>query len=131
MKEIIIPVPNRPGIVAEVSGALAAVGVNIEEMDAGAANESGVIIITVDRYDDALRALNAAGFSAISEDAIVLKLVNEPGALAKVARRLGDAGIGIRSLRIAKHLGKTSLVTLVTDDQEEVRRILGDIIISL
>lgn len=131
MKEIIIPTPNRPGVVADVSQALADAGVNINEMDAHATEESGVIIITVDRYDEALRALNAAGFDAITEDAIVLKLCNEPGALAKVARRLTDAGINIRSLRIAKHLGDNSLVTLVTDRQDAVRGLLGDIVVSL
>ena len=80
---------------------------------------------------DAIRALSTAGFRAITEDAIVLKLRNEPGALAKVARRLKDADISIRSLRIAKHMGRNSLVTLVTDDQDAVRKLLGDIVISL
>lgn len=131
MKEIIIPVQNRPGVVADVTEALAAAGVNIEEMDAEAAVDNGVIIITVDRYDDALRALNGAGFQAITEDAIVLKLRNEPGALALIARKMKDAEINIRSLRIAQRLGRDSLVTLVTDRQDAARVLLSDVTVSL
>jgi len=131
MKQIVIPVPNRPGVVADVSEALGAAGVNIEEMDAEGAVDNGVIILMVDHYDLALRALQEAGFQAITEDALVLKLHNEPGSLAKVARRLEAAAINIRSLRIAKHLGEFTLVTLVADRQEEARALLQDCLVSL
>lgn len=131
MKQIVIPVPNHPGVVAAVSEALGAAGVNIEEMDAEGAVDNGVIILIVDHYDAALRALQEAGFRAITEDALVLKLRNEPGSLAKVARRLETAAINIRSLRIAKHLGRNTLVTLVTDRQDEARELLRDCLVSL
>jgi len=131
MKQIIIPVRNRPGVVAEVSQTLADAEVNIEEMDAEAAVENGIITITVDHYDRALQALARAGFQAISEDAIVLKLQNEPGALARIARRLQDEQINIRSLRIAQRLGHSSLVTLVTDRQEDARQLLKDVSVSI
>lgn len=131
MKQIVIPVPNRPGVVADVSEALGSAGVNIEEMDAEGAVDNGVIILMVDHYDLALRTLQEAGFQAITEDALVLKLLNEPGSLAKIARRLEIASINIRSLRIAKHLGEHTLVTLVTDRQEEARGILRDCLVSL
>jgi len=132
MKQIIIPVPDRPGVVAEVSEALGAAGVNIEDLDAEGADENGVILLTVDRYDDALRALHEAGYRAITEDALVLRIRNEPGALAKVARRLGEASINIRSLRIAKHLGGgETLVTLVAERPEEARELLRDCLVAL
>ena len=131
MKQIVIPVPNRPGVVADVSEALGLAGVNIEEMDAEGAVNNGVIILVVDQYDIALRALQEAGFQAITEDALVLKLHNEPGSLAKIARRLEVASINIRSLRIAKHLGGYTLVTLVTDRQDEARALLQDCLVSL
>lgn len=131
MKQIVIPVPDRPGVVADVSESLATAGVNIEDMDAEGAADKGVIILTVDRYDAALRALQESGFRAITEDAIVLRLANESGALAKVARRLGEASINIRSLRIAKHHGSETLVTLVTNHQAEARDLLRDCVVTL
>ncbi len=131
MREIIIPVRNRPGAVAEVTATLANAEINIEDMDAEAVHDEGVIIITVDRYDAALQELSRAGFEAITEDAIVLKLRNEPGALAQIAKRLQDAEINIRSLRIAQCIGPNSLVTLVADDQAGARELLSEFAVSL
>lgn len=131
MKQIIILAPNRPGVVADLSEALGEAGVNIEQLDAEGAVENGTILLMVDHYDKALRALQEAGFRAVTEDALVLKLHDEPGALAKVARRLGDAQINIRSLRIAHHLGDSVLVTLVTDREGEARELLHDCLVSL
>ncbi|MDF1737872.1 MAG: ACT domain-containing protein [Verrucomicrobiales bacterium] len=131
MREIIIPVKNRPGALAEVTQALADAEVNIEEIDAESIEKKGVIIITVDRYDTALQVLNRAGFQAITEDAIVLKLANEPGALAQIARRLQEAQINIHSLRIAQRVGPRSLVTLVTDNQARAGELLAEFRISL
>ncbi|MCY4544720.1 MAG: hypothetical protein OXD39_05720, partial [Gemmatimonadetes bacterium] len=50
---------------------------------------------------------------------------NRPGSLAEVARRLADARIGIRSLRIVERAGERSLVTLITDDPGAARRVLA------
>jgi hypothetical protein len=131
MKQIIIPVPDRPGVVADLSEILGGAGVNIEDLDAGGVDENGVIILTVDRYDDAVRALHEAGYRAITEDALVLRIRNEPGSLAKIARRLAEASINIRSLRIAKHLGEETLVTLVAERPEEARELLRDCLVAL
>lgn len=129
MKEIIIPVKNAPGTLAAVSEALAATQVNIESIEATAFEENGVIVLRVDRYDMALRALRDAGFRAVTEDALVLRLENRPGSLAQVARRLTNAQIGIRSLQILERGGRESLVTLVADDTEAARKILADVLV--
>ena len=125
MREIIIPVANPPGTLAAVAQTLAAANVNIETIEATVLGENGVIVLRVDRYDAALRALSDAGYRAVSEDALVLDLENRPGSLAAVAKRLRDAGVGIRSLRIVDRTDQRSLVTLVADDPAAARRILA------
>ncbi len=125
MREIIIPVENPPGTLADISETLALANVNIETIEAKVLGESGVIVLSVDRYDTALRALSDAGYRAVTEDALVLDLENRPGALAAVAKRLRDAEIGIRSLRIVEQSGPRSLVTLVADDPTAARRVLA------
>lgn len=125
MREIIIPVANPPGTLADVTQTLAAANVNIETIEATVLGENGVIVLRVDRYDDALRTLSDAGYRAVSEDALVLDLENRPGSLAAVAKRLRDANIGIRSLRIVDRSDRRSLVTLVADDPAAARRMLA------
>ncbi len=130
MKQIIIPVRNAPGTLAAVTELLASASVNIDSIEAEAFDESGVIILRVDRYDVALRALRDGGYRAVTEDALVLHLENRPGALARVARRLTEANIGIRSLQILERYDQMSLVTLVADEQETARELLADVLVQ-
>ncbi len=130
MKEIIIPVKNAPGTLAAVSETLACARVNIEFIEARVLGERGIIVLRVDRYDAALRTLSDAGYRAVTEDALVLDLENRPGSLAEVARRLADARIGIRSLRIVERAGERSLVTLIADDPDAARRVLSDEVVT-
>ncbi len=125
MKEIIIPVSNAPGTLAAVSETLADARVNIDFIEARVLGERGIIVLRVDRYDAALRTLSDAGYRAVTEDALVLDLENRPGSLAEVARRLADARIGVRSLRIVERAGERSLVTLIADDPDAARRVLA------
>ena len=130
MKQITIVVDDHPGVVADLSEALARRGINIESIDAQGASPHGVIHLTVDRYDDALVALRDAGFQAISEDALVIRLRDEPGALARVAARFRDAQLNIRSIRILRRDREFVLVTLVTSDNQQAREQLEDVLVG-
>ena len=102
MKEIFIVSDNRPNMVAEITEALAEAGVNIEFLSAEIIGGSRVAILTVDHYDEALRALAKTPYQAISEDAILIQLDDKPGELARITRRFADAGIELRSIRIIR-----------------------------
>jgi len=126
MKEIVIVTKNRAGLVADISEALATRGINIETLDAEEVQDLAVVELTVDRYDVALQALRDAGFEAITEDAIVVRLPDEPGALAKVARRFKEANIDLRSVRILGRQQGSALVALATERTDEARALVKD-----
>jgi len=128
MKEITVIVDNRAGMLADISTALAAQSVNIESIDGEAAESRGIIRLTVDNYDIALQALRDGGFQAVSEDALLIRLKDEPGALAKAASRFKDAHINIRSLRIVRRERGYALVTLVTEDNDAARELVADVL---
>lgn len=128
MKEITVVVDNRAGMLADLSEALAGRNVNIESIDGEAAESRGIIRLTVDKYDEALSALRDGGFQAISEDALLIRLKDESGALARAAARFKDADINIRSLRILRREGGYALVTLVTENNDAARELVGDVL---
>ena len=66
MNRIVIMAKNDVGVIADISRALAGAEVNIETINAEALGEKGVITLTTDDYDDALRALTDAGFKTVS-----------------------------------------------------------------
>lgn len=130
MKQIVIVSEDHPTVVADVAEALAAAGVNIEFLDAEVVGSSKVVVLTVDQYDTALKALAQTSFQAISEDALVIQLQDKPGELARITQRLRDAQIDVRSIRIIRREGGTGIVAVATDRNAEARRILADVLVS-
>ena len=130
MKQITIVAESAPGLLAQASEILAARGINIETLDAGTVEDYGVVILTVDRYDEALAALRDAGLQAVSEDAIIIRIEDEPGALARISRRFHDAKIRLRSVRIIRRSAGHGLVALSTDRTEEALDLVRDVLIS-
>ena len=108
MKEITVVTRQRYGALAEFTEVLAAAGVNIETLDAETVGDSAIFILTVDQYDVALKALARTSFQAVSEDAIVIRLEDTPGALAHVLRRFQEAKIGLSGARIIRRDGDAS-----------------------
>ena len=130
MKQITIVVKDRPGLLADISEAMVRAGVNIESIDAEQVGRSAAIIMSVDRYDVALRALAQTPFKAVSEDAILVKLDDRPGALAEIAHRFKEAGINLRSIRTLSRDSGTSIVAISTPRTEEAMKLVEDVLIS-
>ncbi len=132
MKHITVLLESHSRTVAELAQALADRGINIEDIDVQDADpdQTGVANLTVDRYDEALLVLRDAGFRAVSEDAIVIRLRDEPGALARVAVRFKEAGIGIRSMHILGRAGVSALVSIVSERPEQAKELLRDVLVS-
>jgi hypothetical protein len=131
MKQITVIARNRAGLMADVTGALAAAGINIENADAQSFRDAAVMILTVDRYDEALRALQTLpDITAVSEDAILVRLRNEPGALARVSSRFREAGINIRSIRFVQRDDDHALVAISTERRAEALELVRDVLVG-
>ncbi len=117
MNRIIVFARNEVGVIAEIARVLADEGINIETISAEGLDEKGAITLTTDAYDEALRALTDAGFKTLSDDSIVFRLRDEPGALAMVAERFKDAGVNIQSLHIVDRRSGHTIVALSADDR--------------
>ena len=126
MNRIIITVRDEVGVIADISKALADESINIEAINTEVAGEKGVVILTTNEPDRALRVLMNAGFRAISDEATVIRLRDEPGALAKVAEKFKVAGVNIQSMHILGRQDGYAMIGLTTDDTAEARRSIGD-----
>ena len=130
MKQITVITEDHPGIVADITSIMAANNINIETMEAQALGSHGIVIFSVDHYDKALRALRDANYNAFSEDVIIIKLKDEPGALAKIAVRFKEAGINIKSLRIVKRDRENSLVAISMERTDTAMELIKDVLVS-
>ena len=128
MQRIIVSVKNEVGVIAELTTLLADQGINIVGIDAEGSDESGVIVITTedDVHDKALWAIADAGFKAISDESLVIRLRDEPGALAKIADRFRRANVNILSIHILNRSGGYTTVSISADDQNTARELVED-----
>lgn len=97
--EFIVKVKDRPGTLATAAQALADGGVNLwgtAGMTAGGKGTLGFVVKDKDAAK-ARRALKKAGLRAIERRAIEVRVADKPGALARVAARLGKAKVNIAS----------------------------------
>lgn len=130
MKEIVIVTQNRAGLLADIAEILARKNINIETFDAEEVQDTAVIELTVNRYDEALQSLRDAGFDAVTEDAILIRLKDEPGALARVAKRFKDANIDLRSVRIVRRQKDSAIVALATARTEDAKALVKDCLVG-
>ena len=124
MERIVIIARDEPGIIADVATALGRAGVNIESLNTEKAGEQGIITLTTNNTDEALHALTNAGFKATTDDPIIFRLPDEPGALATVAQRFKEAGLNIQSLHILDRMGGKATVALTTQDRDQAQALL-------
>lgn len=129
MKQLTVLVPNELGIAAQLTACLAQGGINIEEIDVESEEDHGIIVLSVDRYDEALRILSDAGFRVITQDTLLVRLVDKPGALAAVALRLKDAGLDLRSMHILRRDATTTTASLVCSDNARATEVLRDVLV--
>ncbi len=126
VNRIIVMARDEVGVIADISQALADEGINMESINAQVAGEEVTIVLTTDRTDRALYILNQAGFKAVGDDALVLRLPDEPGALAGVAGSLKEAGINIESMHILSRQAGYAMIALKTDNRAEAMAAIGD-----
>ena len=120
---IIVIVPDEPGSLANVTTVLGEANINIEMID-GRAGEFGVITLSTDDDDEAMRVLLQANLRAITSDVIVFRLPDRPGALAGVAQLFGSNNINVRTIHIVHRLAEHAIVAVTTDDDELARTLI-------
>lgn len=130
MRQITVIAEDRPGVAADIAGALGAANINIETFNAEAFGSVMVGILTVDDYDDALRALASAGLQAFSEEALVVQLDDKPGALAQLTQRFKDAKINLRSIRFIRRSGNKAFVAIGAERTKEAIELVKDVLVS-
>jgi hypothetical protein len=112
-KDLQVELEDRPGTLAQLGEALGRAGVNIEGFCAVPVQGKGRIHLIVEDAAAARRALEGAGIRVVGErDVLVVDVVDQPGTLGSVARKLADAGVNIDWAYLAT---RTRLVLACSD----------------
>ena len=125
LDRIVILANNQVGVIADITKILADAGINLESINTEATEEQGALILTTDNTDHALYVLNQAGYKAVGDEVLVIRLRDEPGALAKVAESLKQASVNIQSMHILNRNAGHAMIALTTNDRARAEAAIG------
>ncbi|HET6893991.1 MAG TPA: ACT domain-containing protein [Candidatus Baltobacteraceae bacterium] len=125
MQRITVVVQNRPGLLAEITEMLAAKGLSISSIVADSVGTQGILHLEVEQADEALAVLTSAGYNAVSEDVLLARIEDRPGALAQLSRRLMEAQLDIRGLNMVQRNDGWAVVAIATNDNARARGVLA------
>ena len=116
-KQLSAWVENRPGMLAQVSDALGEKKISIRAFMAAVMDGRGFVRVVVDRPAAAKRIFQAHGWETTEDELVEVTIPDQPGALARVAERLGAAGVNIQYgyIGTAKSAAKVKLYLAVPD----------------
>src|SRR5882762_572655 len=124
MIQIDIEVPDRPGELAKLAAILGAAAINIEAIAAESASGRSYVSLIVSQPVQAREALMKHGYVCSTRTVLVVRLDDKPGALAALAKRLGDAGVDVLSLIHLGTIGGQAQIALGVDNLEKARSLV-------
>lgn len=130
MKLITIIAPKQDGLVADVSRILGDAEINLEALEAHSVGDLDIVSLTVDAYNKALEVLRDANYDAVSDDAAVVCIRDEPGSLARVTERLFQRGIVVGSVRILQRNNRLAMVAITVDQRAKALEQIQDLLVN-
>ncbi len=124
VKQLSFIMPNRVGLLSELSMAIAKAKVNINAICAYEMEYKAYFMMITDSNAKAKKALAPLGAWVQEEDVIAVEIPNKVGELQKVGKKIANAGIDIRYMYGTAGTGKSSICVFKTEDDKKAIRVI-------
>ena len=118
LKQLTFILPNRVGLLSEVTTFLANGKINIEALCAYGRGSEGVFMIVTDNNAKAKKILTQMGAEVKDEEVIAVELANKPGQLQKVAKKVSEADVDINYVYVSPAGSKMTVVFKTANDKK-------------
>jgi len=125
VKEISFEMPDKVGLLSEVTTAIAKAKVNITAICAYAMENSATFMLTTDSNAKAKKALAPLGVTIEEVDVVEVDVSNKSGELQKVAKKIADGGIDIQYMYATAGKGKTATCIFKTADDVKAIKVIN------
>ncbi|WIO74696.1 hypothetical protein QP938_01990 [Porticoccaceae bacterium LTM1] len=129
MKSITIVNESYTGLLADVTDLLNKHAVNISDINVELLGNTGIIRLETEQVDAALHALTESNYHAVAEESVLVRLKNQPGALAKISRQLAEQQVDIRGMNVVDDVDDFSIVAITCSDPDKAREVLSDVVV--
>jgi len=121
MQQLSFSLPNRIGLLSELSSFLTAAKINIEAICAYGMGEEGHFMIVTDNNSKAKKVISQMGAEVKVEDVLAAEVPNKVGQLREVAKKISDAGVDIHYVYGSPVKGKMTLILKTADDKRVLK----------
>lgn len=115
---------KRPGELARITEALAAKAVNIMAIASEIDDSQAFYRVVTNDVNTTRKALDLAGLKYEENEILVTELIDRPGELAKVARRLNRANVETSSIYILGSRDGKTQIAMTVDSLERAKQVL-------
>lgn len=120
-KDLTVIFEDLPGALAKMGETLGVAGINIDGICGVTCEGVGVIHVLVEDATAARKAFKEAGFeTGVEREVLVIDIVDRPGELGGIARRLASAGVNLDLLYLTASLD----LVIGVDDLKEAQAAL-------
>jgi len=123
IKQISVFLENKIGRLGEVTRILANAGINLRAISIADTADFGILRIIANKCDEALKALNDAGFTTRVSDVVAVEIEDKPGSLAKVMELFEKTKVNIEYLyaSLEGNAGKAVVIFKLEDHQSGLK----------
>ena len=126
MKQFNVFVDDKIGELARVTEALAQSAINIRGLATDKVGPKAAVKVITDDETSTRRALTRAGFEFEESEVLVVDLIDRPGEIAKIARKVARAGANINSVFLIGKKDTPAALALVPSDWKKVDKFLKE-----
>jgi hypothetical protein len=126
MKQITVVTENRIGALADVCDALGSANINIESISGEGLAEAAAIRVIVKNEANAVKVLEKAGFRVLRSEIITISVKNQPGELARIAKKLARKKVAVHYIYLVGEGPNSGQIIIKPDNFETALRALKD-----
>ena len=121
MKQLSFSLPNRIGLLSELSTFLTAAKINIEAICAYGVGDEGHFMIVTDNNAKAKKVITQMGAEVKVEAVIAVEMLNKVGQMRQAAKQISDAGVDIHYVYGSPVKGKMTVIFKTADDKKALK----------
>lgn len=125
MKQLTVIVDDKVGLLANISYLLGRSRINIDSISVASVGGKAIVNLLVKDTARTKEVLEANGYRCLEADSLVVRLPNQPGEMAKMARLLADHKINMEHLSALSQDEKSSVYSIKVDKPAKAEKLLS------
>ena len=125
MKTINILAEDKVGLLADISYILGKNNINIDGLNMDIVGKKAIISLAVKDHLKAREILQQNNYDITENDAIVVKISNNPGAVSEITNMLIKEKINVENLSVISSNTNEGVFALIVDKPRKANRILS------